>query len=122
MVMYAPGGLAGLLMQVTRVVSQGFFRQLLPVALAAFGSLAVAAAGGVVLTELLYQITLESATGSEARLLWVTVDTSSGAPWALGVAAVSAGLAGFMVTKPRLTAKWIEVSLAMDQLSLGKRS
>ena len=89
MVMYAPGGIASLIMMNLRVVQHGKFRRLwLPYAGVIVAVLPLFV-GVVSLIEMLYHLQLESASGTETRLFGVTVDTASPLAW-LGAAAITA--------------------------------
>jgi branched-chain amino acid transport system permease protein len=80
MVMYAPGGLASLIMLNLRVARHGKLRALLP----AYGSLglsgAVCALGFSALVEMVYHRQLDAAMGPVLRFLGTSLSTSSAAP------------------------------------------
>ncbi|PWW44600.1 branched-chain amino acid ABC transporter permease [Melaminivora alkalimesophila] len=89
MVMYAPGGVASLLMMNVRVARFGRLRALaLPyLALAATGLLTVLGAAAMV--EMTYHLQLNAAMGDELRFLGMQLNTRSASAW-LGAGAVFA--------------------------------
>ena len=101
MVMYAPGGIASLIMMNLRVAKFGKFRRLW----APYGFVILAAiplfVGVVSLIEMLYHLQLESANGTQMRLFGLDVDTAT--PWWWGLAALTtaAGTA-FMFAASRI--------------------
>ena len=93
MVMYAPGGIASLLMMNLRVAAHGKFRRMwLPYLLVAVAAIPLFI-GVVSLIEMLYHLQLESAGGTETRLFGTTVDTASMTAWAIagGIALLGCG-------------------------------
>jgi branched-chain amino acid transport system permease protein len=94
MVMYAPGGLASLLMMNLRVAAFGklgrLWRHYVPLAIAGL----VALAGAAAMIEMVYHLQLNQALGSEMQFLGLTLDADSVSSWlgALAVFAVGVGL------------------------------
>ena len=94
MVMYAPGGLASLIMMNVRVAAFGRLKRLLP----AYGALAItgalALAGLAAMIEMMYHLQLNAALGPTMKFLGVALDASSAASWggAIGLLAVAGGL------------------------------
>ena len=94
MVVYAPGGIASLIMMNLRVATFGKLRRLLPgyAALAVAGL--VALAGLAAMIEMLYHLQLNAALGPTMKFLGITLDAQSPGTWvgAVGVFAVGAAL------------------------------
>jgi branched-chain amino acid transport system permease protein len=89
-VMFAPGGLAGLLMMHAPLLRAGVLQRLtLPYALL-LGSALIAAAGLVLLIEIAHHLMAKAADGSMMRMFWVSFDAASPSPW-LFAAALAAG-------------------------------
>ena len=106
MVMFAPGGIASLVMMNLRVARFGMLgRFALPYAgLLATG--AVMAAGATALVEMIYHVQLDAGLGPTLRFLGVELDTQARSNW-LGAAVVFAvGLALFEVARRRFARLW----------------
>jgi branched-chain amino acid transport system permease protein len=83
MVMFAPGGIASLLMMQLPVVARGRFKELLP-HYGRIGAAGVLLLVAVVLTvEMTYKISVDSANGTVMRLFGVEFDAAGAGPWAL---------------------------------------
>ena len=106
MVMFAPGGIASLVMMNLRVARFGKLgRFALPYAgLLATGALM--AAGATALVEMIYHVQLDAGLGPTLRFLGVELDTQARSNW-LGAAVVFAvGLALFEVARRRFARLW----------------
>ena len=94
MVMYAPGGLASLLMMNLRVAAFGklhrLWRHYVPLAIAGL----IALAGAAAMIEMVYHLQLSQALGPEMQFLGLTLDATGATSWlgALVVFAVGVGL------------------------------
>jgi len=114
-VMYAPGGLASLIMMNIRVAAYGYARRILPSGLILMASCATGLLGLVILIELLYHRTLESAMGSEMTLLGQVVDTAAMSGWLTGGLLLLTGLMAFLLIRPRFIVIWDEVNTAIEK-------
>src|SRR5438093_11753722 len=74
MVMYAPGGIASLIMMNLRVAAFGKLRRLWPGYLALGGSALVLLLGMAAMIEMIYHLQLNAAMGSTLRFLGATLD------------------------------------------------
>jgi len=109
MVMYAPGGIASLIMMNLRVAKFGKLGRLLgwyvPLAVAGF----VAFVGIAAIIEMVYHMQLNEALGSTLKFMGVDLDTKSVASWA-GAAVVGAvGMLAFELTRRRFALRWGQV-------------
>ncbi|SCK56350.1 branched-chain amino acid transport system permease protein [Variovorax sp. HW608] len=88
MVMFAPGGVASLVMMNLRVAKFGLFKPFwkLYAGLVATGALVVV--GAAALVEMVYHIQLNAALGPQVRFAGLVLDTGSAGSW-LGAAAVA---------------------------------
>jgi branched-chain amino acid transport system permease protein len=81
MVMYAPGGVASLIMMNVRVAAYGFLKRLVP----SYVVLTVLAlsmfVGGGALVEMLYHMQLNAAMGNELTFMGIGLDVSSKTSW-----------------------------------------
>ena len=114
-VMYAPGGLASLIMMNIRVAAHGYFRRILPMGLSLLLACAIGLSGLIILIELLYHRTLDSAMGMEMNLFGQVVDTSAPSAWFTGAALSLVGVSGFLLFRSRFMAVWDSVNADIDK-------
>ncbi len=109
MVMYAPGGIASLVMLLLRVVKFGKFARIAP----SLGLLIVAslpmALGFAALIEMVYHMQLNAATGPELSFLGIPLSIASAASWIGCVALAGVGIAVFEAARRRYARQWGEV-------------
>lgn len=109
-VRFAPGGLASLLMLLLRVAKFGKFGRIWRPLLAVSYNTLVGVIGFVIGVELLYHLTLESASGSGMRLFGVQTDTHSPGPWVFAATLMLVSWLGYRRSQPRYMAAWNEVN------------
>ncbi len=114
-VMYAPGGLASLIMMNIRVAAHGYLRRILPLGLSLLLACTIGLSGVIILIELLYHRTLESAMGTEMHLFGQVVDTAAASGWLVGLALLLVGLAGFVLFRSRFLATWGDVNAEIEK-------
>jgi branched-chain amino acid transport system permease protein len=115
MVMYAPGGIASLIMLNVRVAAWGRLRPLLPGYLGMALTLPIALLGASALVEMTYHLQLESAQGSTLRFLGLTLDSAAQNHW-LGAAALTlVGLVLFEWVRRKFAAQWNLAQEAIEQ-------
>ena len=114
-VMYAPGGLASLIMMNIRVAAHGYFRRILPTGLSLLLACAVGLSGLIILIELLYHRTLESAMGTEMHLFGQVVDTAAASGWLVGLVLLLLGVAGFLSFRLRFLSIWGDVNAEIEK-------
>lgn len=106
MVMFAPGGVASLIMMNLRVAKFGRFKPFwsLYAGLIATGALLVAGVAGVV--EMIYHMQLNAALGPTLEFFGLTLDTSSPTSWgiAIGLMVVGGGL--LEIVRRRFVRAW----------------
>lgn len=106
MVMYAPGGVASIIVAHARVLRSGRWRPLLLLYAGLLLAGAVLLLGASALVEMVYHHQLDAAMGSEVRYLRWTLDTASAATW-LGMAALAAAGAGALeLARRRFLRAW----------------
>lgn len=112
-VLLAPGGLAGVLVQLRRA-PHGPWRQVLPVlpALALAGVLACF--GAAALVEMLYHLQLDAALGPQLDFLGLRLDVRDPAAWAGAACACAAGLLLLHRLRPVLRSRWAPVEQAAN--------
>ena len=109
MVMYAPGGIASLIMMNLRVAKFGRLRGLL----GWYAALAVAGfvtfIGVAAIIEMVYHMQLNEALGSTLKFMGVELDTKSVASWASALVVAVVGLIPFELVRRRFARRWGEV-------------
>ena len=114
MVMFAPGGIASVLMMNLRVAKFGLFKRIWSSMWKVVLVSLVALAGCVMAIEMLYQRTLDSTQGPVISLFGVSVDTSQPVPWIVAVLLIAGGGWGFMLCKVVFMQKWGEVNTEIE--------
>ena len=105
MVVYAPGGIASLILMQFPVIRAGRWRELaLPYALAALAAL-LALAGLIGIVEMVYRLSEQGASTS-LTLLGLSFDARSAPPWFVFAAVLAAGLAALRVSSRRVGERW----------------
>jgi branched-chain amino acid transport system permease protein len=115
-VMFAPGGVASLIMLNLRVVKYGRFHRVWRPMLACGGALLVALVGVVMVVEMLYHLTLESMNGTVTKLFGFTVDTAAAYGWIVAAVIFLIGALAFRHTKKRFQHAWGEVNIEIEDL------
>lgn len=114
MVMYAPGGVASLIMMNLRVASFGHLKKLLP----GYALLAVAALlaliGAAAMVEMVYHIQLNAALGSELTFLGIKLDSKGTGSWLGSAAVMLAGLALFELCRRKFSKQWSAIQEAIE--------
>lgn len=113
MVLYAPGGIASLILMQFPVIRAGRWRELLaPYALAALAGL-VALAGLIGLVEMVYRLS-EQGASTVLEVLGVSFDARGAPPWFVFAAVLAAGLAALRAATRRVGERWgaIQADLA----------
>jgi len=114
LVMYAPGGIGGLVAANLRVIRARAFGRLVPGYLALAPCALLLVGGGACLVEMTYHRTLELASGPSIVFFGATIDTQRGASWLVVLALLAVGGLGFALARRRFDAAWdrIQVELA----------
>ena len=106
MVMYAPGGIASLIMMNLRVASFGRLKPMLGkyVVLAITGL--VAMLGAAAMVEMFYHLQLNQSQGSQLTFIGVELNAKSGSSWLLSIVVVLLGIGFFEFTRRRFALQW----------------
>lgn len=115
MVMYAPGGVASLIMMNLRVAAFGKLRRLWTAYLALGGAGATLLLGVAAMIEMVYHVQLNAALGPTMPFLGASLDTASLNTWfgALFVVATGAGL--FELVRRQFAHEWGEVQSEIEK-------
>ncbi len=114
MVMFAPGGIASLVMMNLRVAKFGHLGRLALPYVALGAAALVALTGSAALVEMLYHVQLDAALGSEIRFLGQTLDTAQRGPWLLAAAVTLVGAALLEAARRRFAARWHAAQVAIE--------
>ncbi|WP_374317185.1 branched-chain amino acid ABC transporter permease [Aquabacterium sp.] len=122
MVMYAPGGVASLLMLNMRVAAFGMLRRLWTAYLGMAGTLIVALAGVAVMVEMLYHIKLNEALGPEMTLMGVALDTRGADAWVGAVMLWLTGSALFELARRQFSVQWEQIQEDIEREIVRRES
>lgn len=106
MVMYAPGGVASLIMMNLRVAAFGKLRQLWVSYLALAVTALVALAGAATMIEMVYHLQLNQALGPELKFLGASLNAKSVNSWFGAGFVMLTGLFLFEVTRRQFMKEW----------------
>jgi branched-chain amino acid transport system permease protein len=126
MVMYAPGGVASLIMMNLRVASFGRLKPLLGWYAALVATALLMLGGAACIIEMVYHLQLDAAAGSTLRFLGLSLDVAKAASWIGAVVAMLVGLALFEWVRRRFKLRWdaaqaaIEAEIAARQVVLDE--
>ena len=114
MVMYAPGGIASLIMMNVRVAQFGRFGRVAPSLAVMLVSGIVMLAGAGAMSEMIYHLQLNSAMGDEVPFAGVTLHARSAMSW--GVSAVLFAVGAFVLDRARrrYAEQWGEVQSEIE--------
>ena len=115
MVMYAPGGVASLIMMNLRVARFGKWRRLAQPYLAIAASALVMIVGGAAIVEMIYHLQLNAALGSQVSFMGVQLDTSSASTWTVAVAVFVVGLGLLEVARRWCLRRWERIQEEIEE-------
>jgi branched-chain amino acid transport system permease protein len=106
MVMYAPGGIASLIMMNLRVAAFGKLRPLMGAYVALFGTALVMLVGAGAMVEMVYHLQLHQALGDELTYLGATLNAKGVDSWFGAVFVLVTGIAMFEIARRHFVAEW----------------
>lgn len=109
MVMYAPGGIASLLMMNLRVASFGRLKDLWVAYLALFVTALIVLLGGAAMVEMVYHMQLNAAMGPTVGFLGTTLDTHGVNSWFGSAFVMLTGLGLFELSRRQFVRQWGEI-------------
>ena len=112
--MYAPGGIASILMLNLRVAKYGLYGRIWSSMSKIVVASLIAATGLVIAIEMLYQRTLESTQASEMKLFGIMVDTANPGAWLSSALLIAIGIAGFLRYKNLFSQQWSAVNTEIE--------
>jgi branched-chain amino acid transport system permease protein len=122
MVMYAPGGIASLIMMNLRVAKFGKLGRLLRWYAALTLTGFVMFVGAAAIIEMIYHVQLNEAMGSTLRFMGVELDTKSVVSWAGAIVIGAVGLVALEFTRRRFAHHWSEVQGEIEALIRAKEA
>jgi branched-chain amino acid transport system permease protein len=106
MVMYAPGGIASLIMMNVRVAAFGKLKPLLGKYAVLFTTCVVALAGAAAMIEMVYHLQLNQAVGPQLTFMGIELNAQSASSWLAACCVFLVGAAIFEVTRRRFAMQW----------------
>ncbi|RZJ48392.1 MAG: branched-chain amino acid ABC transporter permease, partial [Acidovorax sp.] len=106
MVMYAPGGIASLIMMNLRLAKYGKLRQLGTSYLALAGTALVGVLGAACMIEMTYHLQLNAALGSELTFLGATLNAKGFASWFGAIFVMITGFGLFELCRRQFVRQW----------------
>jgi len=106
MVMYAPGGIASLLMMNLRVAAYGFLRRLWTSYLALAGTALTVLVAVAAIVEMIYHIKLNEALGPTMSFAGVMLDTRGTDAWVGALLLLATGVGLFEVSRREFVRQW----------------
>lgn len=122
MVMFAPGGIASLIMMNVQVASYGKLKPLLGKYVLLFVSGLVVLLGAAAMVEMVYHLQLNQALGSELTFMRVGLNAKSLMSWLGAAAVLLAGLSVFEFTRKRFAIQWGQVQEFIEQETKRRES
>jgi len=113
MVLYAPGGMASLIVMQIPVIRAGRFRDIVGPYLLALGAILVALAGLIGLVEMVYRISDEN-TSTAMAVAGIAFDAKSTAPWVVFGIVLAAGIGALYAATRLVGARWGAIQQDLD--------
>ena len=120
MVVYAPGGFAGLIMMNVRVIKAGAFARLRLTYAGLFVAALLMLAGASSLIEMIYHLQLNAAIGPVLNFAGMALDTSSSSTWISAALVLLLGLAVFEWVRRRFVTAWEQIQTELAQQTARK--
>ena len=114
MVMYAPGGIASLIMMNLRLAKFGKLRGLWPSYLALGGTALVAVLGAAAMVEMTYHLQLNAALGPDLNFLGATLQANSVGSWFGAGFVLLTGLGLFELCRRQFVQQWGAIQEEID--------
>lgn len=115
MVMYAPGGVASLIMMNFRVAAFGFFRKLWVSYLALFMTGMAVLLGAATMIEMVYHLQLNAAVGSELIFLGLTLDAKGLNTWVGSIFVMLTGVVLFELVRRQFKHDWDAIQVDVER-------
>ncbi|WP_300658457.1 branched-chain amino acid ABC transporter permease [Hydrogenophaga sp.] len=115
MVMYAPGGVASLIMMNVRVAAYGMLRRVMGsyALLAVFGVVMFAGAGAMI--EMMYHLQLNAGQDTLLRFFGLELDAKGVSSWVGAIAVFAVGFVLFEWVRRRFMRQWSDIQVAIEK-------
>ncbi len=121
MVMYAPGGVASLIMMNLRLAKFGKLRNLWPSYLGLAGTGLVAVLGAACMVEMTYNLQLNAALGPVMYFMGATLDTKALSSWFGAIFVLLTGLGLFELCRRQFLKQWSQIQEEIEhQIKRGE--
>ncbi|AWB23847.1 branched-chain amino acid ABC transporter permease [Methylobacterium currus] len=114
-VMFAPGGIAGLALMHGPLIRAGTVHRLAPAYLLALGPFVIMLAGIIALIEMAFRMLVKASDGTEMSLAGFGFDAAHVLPWIVAGAMAIGGALALRAVLPRVAAAWHEASAAAKE-------
>jgi branched-chain amino acid transport system permease protein len=115
MVMYAPGGIASLIMMNLRVASFGKLKQVWVSYLGLFVTALVALIGAGAMIEMVYHLQLNSALGNSLKFMGVTLNAKGLDSWFGACFVMVTGLGLFECLRRQFLIEWSDIQIDIEK-------
>jgi branched-chain amino acid transport system permease protein len=115
MVMYAPGGIASLIMMNLRVAAFGKLKQIWVSYLGLFVTALVALVGAAAMIEMVYHLQLNSALGDTLKFMGVTLNARGVDSWFGSIFIMLTGLGLFEVVRRHYLIEWSDIQIEIEK-------
>ena len=115
MVMYAPGGIASLIMMNLRVAAFGKLKQIWVSYLGLFVTALVALVGAAAMIEMVYHLQLNSALGDTLKFMGVTLNARGVDSWFGSIFIMLTGLGLFEVVRRHYLIEWSDIQVEIEK-------
>jgi branched-chain amino acid transport system permease protein len=113
MVIYAPGGLAGLIMANVRVAKAGALGRLWPTYAGMALTCGLMFAGAGALVEMIYHLQLNASVGPLLPFAGMLLNTQDRSTWLVALALLAVGLLGFEWLRQRFQPVWTQIQVEL---------
>ncbi|WP_234484027.1 branched-chain amino acid ABC transporter permease [Noviherbaspirillum pedocola] len=114
-VMYAPGGVASILMMNVRLLKYHRFHRVWRSMAGMVGATLLVCLGVVMMVEMLYHLTLNAANGPQMQRFGQVIDTSAALPWIVAFALAAIGALLFWRIKPIFRHAWDGANIEIEE-------
>lgn len=115
MVMYAPGGVASLIMMNLRIAKFGHLKRLLMPYLGVLVSALIMITGAAALIEMIYHMQLNAALGPNVPFMGAQLDTGAAATWTIAIVVFVVGLGLLEVYRRMTYRRWERIQEAIEE-------
>jgi branched-chain amino acid transport system permease protein len=113
MVMFAPSGLAGLIMMHRPLWRAGTLLKVLPAYLVALVPLLSALLGAALLVEIAHHIAVKSTSGPAMSFMRIRIQANEIGPWIVGILLAGGGLLAFLRARRIVVSAWNRATTAV---------